>query len=42
MQPDGSLEWIADDAALHSQPAESTLQRLEDWFLSVLPIETEM
>ena len=41
-QEDGSLRWIADDAVLDEQPAESTLQRLEDWFLSILPIEDEM
>jgi putative cardiolipin synthase len=39
---DGSLRWVADDTVLDEQPAESTLQRLEDWFLSILPIEDEM
>jgi putative cardiolipin synthase len=39
---DGSLRWVADDTVLDKQPAESTLQRLEDWFLSILPIEDEM
>jgi hypothetical protein len=33
---------VADDTVLNEQPAESTLQRLEDWFLSILPIEDEM
>jgi putative cardiolipin synthase len=42
MQADGRLNWVADDAVLDEQPAESTLQRLEDWFLSILPIEDEM
>jgi putative cardiolipin synthase len=42
MQADGTLNWVADDAVLDEQPAESTLQRLEDWFLSILPIEDEM
>ena len=42
VQADGSMTWVADDAVLHEQPAESTLQRLEDWFLSILPIEDEM
>jgi putative cardiolipin synthase len=41
-QADGRLAWVADDTILHDQPAESALQRLEDWFLSVLPIEDEM
>jgi putative cardiolipin synthase len=42
IQDDGSLSWVADDTVLNEQPAESTLQRLEDWFLSILPIEDEM
>jgi putative cardiolipin synthase len=41
-QDDGSLHWVADDTVLDTQPAESSLQRLEDWFLSILPIEDEM
>jgi hypothetical protein len=41
-QDDGSMKWVADDMELDEQPAESTLQRLEDWFLSILPIEDEM
>ncbi len=41
-QDNGNLMWVADDAVLEEQPAESTLQRLEDWFLSILPIEDEM
>ena len=39
---DGGLVWVADDTVLNEQPAESDMQRLEDWFLSVLPIESEM
>lgn len=38
----GELVWISDDSTLNSQPADSTFQRLEDWFLSVLPIEEKM
>jgi putative cardiolipin synthase len=41
-QADGSLLWVADDAVLQDQPAESALQRLEDWFLGILPIDNEM
>jgi putative cardiolipin synthase len=41
-QEDGRLAWVADDVVLHEQPAESGLQRLEDWFLSIMPIENEM
>jgi putative cardiolipin synthase len=42
LQPDGHVAWVADDVVLHEQPAESALQRLEDWFLGILPIEDEM
>lgn len=38
----GKLRWIADDQTLDTQPAESRTQRLEDWFLSKLPIGKEM
>jgi putative cardiolipin synthase len=41
-QDDGDLKWVGDDIVLDEQPAESALQRLEDWFLSILPIEGEM
>jgi len=41
-QQDGHMAWVADDVVLHEQPADSGLQRLEDWFLSILPIENEM
>ncbi|MGA7277831.1 MAG: phospholipase D family protein [Desulfocapsaceae bacterium] len=34
--------WVGDDVILNSQPAESELQRIEDWFLSILPLEGEM
>lgn len=39
---DGGIAWVADDIVLDSQPADSAFQRLEDWFLSILPIEGEM
>jgi putative cardiolipin synthase len=40
--PDGSVRWVGDDQVLNVQPAESTWQRLEDWFFSGLPIRNEM
>jgi putative cardiolipin synthase len=41
--PDGSgAEWVGDDMALKSIPADSAMQRLEDWFLSLLPGEAEL
>jgi hypothetical protein len=33
---------VGDDQVLNEQPAESALQRLEDWFLSDLPIRDKM
>jgi putative cardiolipin synthase len=39
---DGQLRWVGDDVVLHEQPAESMLQRLEDWFLGALPIGDKM
>ena len=42
VQPDGAIHWVSDDAVLTTQPAESPLQRLENWFLMALPIEGEM
>jgi hypothetical protein len=38
----GKVIWVADDIVLESQPTDSAFQRLEDWFLSILPIEEEM
>jgi len=37
----GKLVWISDDQELTHQPA-SSIQRLEDWFLGLLPIDAEM
>lgn len=39
---DGKLHWVGDDQVLSEQPAESPLQRLEDWFFSELPIGGKM
>lgn len=38
----GKTIWVADDAVRTTQPAASNFQLLEDWFLSILPIEDEM
>jgi putative cardiolipin synthase len=40
--PDGNVQWVGDDQVLSEQPAESQLQRLEDWFFSGLPIADKM
>ena len=40
--PNGNVQWVGDDQVLTEQPAESQLQRLEDWFFSGLPIGDKM
>ena len=42
MQEDGRIFWLAEDTRLESQPATSFMQRIEDWFLSNLPIEDKL
>jgi putative cardiolipin synthase len=42
MLDDGDLQWVSDDTVLNHQPAESLFQRLEDWFIGFLPIDSQM
>jgi len=37
----GHVQWVSDDQVLDSQPAQSYMQRIEDWFFALLPIEGE-
>jgi putative cardiolipin synthase len=39
---DGKVQWVSGDVVLDAQPAASFMQRLEDWFLSHLPLEKEL
>jgi len=39
---DGKLVWVGDDEVLKHQPASSSIQRLEDWFVGLLPIDGQM
>jgi putative cardiolipin synthase len=39
---DGNVIWVSGNVVLTSQPAESFMQRIEDWFFMHLPIEDEM
>ena len=39
---DGRVLWVSGDLVLDSQPAASFMQRIEDWFLSHLPLEEEL
>jgi putative cardiolipin synthase len=41
-QDGNGIEWVGDDQVLATIPADSPMQRLEDWFLSLLPTEDEM
>ena len=39
---DGKLVWVGDDQVSRHQPADSSIQRLEDWFINLLPIDEQM
>ena len=38
----GDMTWVSDTAVLNHQPEPSFMRRIEDWFLSLLPIEDEL
>lgn len=42
LRKNGHIYWISDDETRASQPASSFMQRIEDWFISFLPIENEL
>ena len=44
LQPgeDGRMTWVSDDEVVDHQPTHSYMRRIEDWFLTLLPIENEM
>jgi len=42
LDEDGRITWVSDDEILSHQPAHSYMRRIEDWFLTLLPIEDEM
>jgi putative cardiolipin synthase len=42
LDDDGDLLWVSDDETLAHQPTHSFMRRIEDWFLTLLPIEDEM
>jgi len=39
---DSRMTWVSDDEILNHQPTHSYMRRIEDWFLTLLPIEDEM
>jgi putative cardiolipin synthase len=38
----GQVVWVSEGVVLTSQPADSYMQRIEDWFLAHLPLEDKM
>jgi putative cardiolipin synthase len=38
----GIMTWVSDDEVLPHQPTHSYMRRIEDWFLTLLPLEDEM
>lgn len=42
LQDNGTVHWVADNMELTSQPALTAMQRLEDWFFSLMPLENEL
>jgi putative cardiolipin synthase len=38
----GHMSWVSDDEVMSHQPTHSFMRRIEDWFLTLLPIEDEM
>ena len=38
----GHLQWVSTDEVLDHQPAASLFQRIEDWFVGLLPIDSQM
>jgi len=42
LDDEGKMLWVSDEQVLNHQPSVSYMRRIEDWFLSLLPIEEEM
>ena len=38
----GKVIWVSGDVVLDAQPATSFMQRIEDWFFALLPLEDEL
>lgn len=38
----GKLVWVGEEETLDHQPSDSAIQRLEDWFVGLLPIDKQM
>ena len=42
LHEDDTISWVSDEETLDHQPTHSFMRRIEDWFLTLLPIEDEM
>jgi len=42
MDQDGKVSWVSNQETVNHQPTHSFMRRIEDWFLTRLPIEDEM
>ncbi len=42
LDAEGALVWVADGEQLRQPPADSAFQQLEDWFIGLLPIDSQM
>ena len=42
LDENGQISWQSDDETLYHQPTHSYMRQLEDWVLSLLPIESEL
>jgi putative cardiolipin synthase len=42
LDDDGEMVWVSDSSILDHQPEPSYMRRIEDWFLSLLPLEDEL
>ena len=42
LEDDGNIVWVSGNLVLDIPPANSFMQRIEDWFFALLPIEDEM
>ena len=38
----GELVWVGDEETLKHAPADSVFQQLEDWFIGLMPIDSQM
>jgi putative cardiolipin synthase len=42
LDPGGKIIWVGGSQVLSHVPADSAFQRLEDWFIGLLPIDSQM